>query len=465
MSLENKLTEEQKERILKKVEKERLASLVNVLLEQMDLDPHDSSIYLKLYAIGKYLLENSDPNHLDFFLLAVETRIENEWPQLLERINNGRISSDEYYPKECSYFVTEYLDSKYVCDAQGNLRSEDEITKELMQIVQDGSLDYKNLRKILKFSKARDLDEILECHNVGNLWGYIAIQRYKSGGWSNLYLIINENETEEEFIKILKTPSKNLDNPNVTYIIDKYGSLEEALKQMAHDEERTTDKLTNTSRDAFSNFEYRPLPQFFRWVNPFDPSGKYITPLLIYEFIEGETIKDFFKTERTYKETLEVLARAAYCLNYIHQKGFIHNDIKSDNFMVGINGRVYLLDLAFSRLKGSVSTIKGVRAYTAPERVLGNATPTEKSDQYGFGAMGYEILTGKMPVDYGKTEEEKAKIAISVNKGEIKPGFNLLKEKTTPELAFIIEKCLAFNYQDRYDSMQKVENELVRLLK
>lgn len=314
---------------------------------------------------------------------------------------------------------------------------------------------------LLKRGQCQSLEKVAECAQI-SLQNYQVLKKHTRGGWSNLYLVSDEGEEDEDFIKIMKVPSRNLDTQNVRHIIGKYNSLEEALKQIALEEKRINSKTSNTSRDEFPNFEYRPLPQFFE--SQLVTIGSTELPALIYEFIDGQTIEDYFKEKRTYQETLKVLAKAAYCLNYIHQKGFTHNDIKSDNFMVGKNGRVYLLDLAFSRAEDSESTIRGVRAYTAPER-LGGASPTPESDQYSFGVMAYELLTGSMPINYGDTEQQKAVVASFVQEGKKEPDFNLLKEKTKPNLASVIEKCLSFKPEDRYDSMQDCENDLMGILK
>ncbi len=283
-----------------------------------------------------------------------------------------------------------------------------------------------------------------------------------SGGWSNIYLIRDHGETEDDFIKILKLPSKNLDNDNVNKIIEKYGSIDKALNEITKEEKRINSKTISRSRDDFKNYQYRPLPQFL---------GSQIMKLsdkeslgLIYEYIEGKTFEHYFTQERPEEEIIEVFAKTAYSLNYIHTKGFTHNDIKKDNVIVARNGLVFLLDLAFSKFKESQSTIKGVREYTAPERILGGESPSKKSDQYSFGVLLYESLTGQKPISYQDTLGDKTKFAEGVYEGKLRAkSLQDIKPEINSHLASIIMKCLEYNPKNRYDSMQQVEDELVAL--
>jgi serine/threonine protein kinase len=332
--------------------------------------------------------------------------------------------------------------------------------------------------------------------------GYEIVKPLKIGGWSNIYLIIDEGETDEDFLKVLKVPSQNMKgNDNVERIISKYGSVKQALAEITREEKRINSKTSSTSTDRFKNFHYRPLPQFFdmKIVDAGHFSNRdlalmkirdvmtivererkadeesvwarrtiaYNSPVfgLIYEYIRGCTFDEFFASKRSEAETVSVFAKAAYALNYIHTKGFTHNDLKGDNVMVGENGNVYILDLAFSRFEESESTIKGVRVFTAPERILGGTAPTKKADQYALGIMMYKAIVGKTPLSYEDASGDKREFARRVFRGELKPDFSLLHKKASPALCEVIERCLAFNPEDRYASSEDVEESLVGLAK
>ncbi|MEA3514648.1 MAG: protein kinase [Nanoarchaeota archaeon] len=372
---------------------------------------------------------------------------------LAETVNTPEIKpiEDEGYE-----FIKSYLDSKY-----SQNKTEEQIISELTELVHNKHVNYKNLNQILKENKCISSEELKECSLI-EIDDYDILHKFTNGGWSNIYLIRDQDETEDDFIKILKLPSKNLDNDNVDKIIKKYGSIDKALNEISKEEKRINSKTISRSRDDFKNYQYRPLPQFLgsqrMKLNDKESLG------LISEYIEGKTFEQYFTQERPEEEIIEVFAKTAYSLNYIHTKGFTHNDIKKDNVIVARNGLVFLLDLAFSRFKESQSTIKGVREYTAPERILGGESPTKKADQYSFGVLLYESLTGQKPISYQDIQGDKTKFAEGVYEGELRAkSLQDIKPEINPHLASVIMKCLEYNPKKRYDSMQQVEDELVAL--
>ncbi|MBU1643766.1 MAG: protein kinase [Nanoarchaeota archaeon] len=331
----------------------------------------------------------------------------------------------------------------------------------LEKMISSDYISFKEVMRIINSKKISSFIEAVECASI-EMNNYKVIKKFAEGGWSNIYLIIDEGETDEDFIKVMKVPANNLLNDNVEKIVSKHeGQLSKALEEIAKEEKRINSKSSNTSQDRFKNFQYRPIPQFFE-MQKITCDGETI-PALIYEYIRGSTFEKFFQEKKTIKEITEVFIGGAYALNYIHTKGFTHNDLKGDNMIVGDNGRVYVLDLAFSRLDDSESTIMGVRSYTAPERILGGSPPTEKADQYSWGVMMYEAICGEKPLSYTITLGDKQQFARVVNKGSLKPDFKELRKKAPRKLTTIVEKCMAYNPEDRYDSMQQVEDKLISL--
>jgi hypothetical protein len=96
---------------------------------------------------------------------------------------------------------------------------------------------------------------------------------------------------------------------------------------------------------------------------------------------------------------------ASEVLQYLHQGGWVHRDIKPDNFLVSPEGEVKLIDLALmqratrglSRLFSRRSkTIQGTPSYLAPEQIRCQALDTS-ADVYSLGCTIFELLTGKTP--------------------------------------------------------------------
>ncbi|HEX3725214.1 MAG TPA: serine/threonine-protein kinase [Pirellulales bacterium] len=100
----------------------------------------------------------------------------------------------------------------------------------------------------------------------------------------------------------------------------------------------------------------------------------------------------------------EAIRKAAEGLGYLHSQGWIHRDVKPDNFLMMSDGDVKLIDFALAvrpkrglaKLFSRKSKIQGTRSYMSPEQIRGQLVD-ERSDIYSFGCMVYELLTGKPP--------------------------------------------------------------------
>lgn len=105
--------------------------------------------------------------------------------------------------------------------------------------------------------------------------------------------------------------------------------------------------------------------------------------------------------------TAEVLRIAWYvagALHYIHQRGLVHRDLKSDNVMVLPDGRVKLLDFGTAYLRDPVEQITregefvGTFAYASPEQLMGERVDA-RADLYSLGVLLYRMCTGQRPFD------------------------------------------------------------------
>lgn len=99
-----------------------------------------------------------------------------------------------------------------------------------------------------------------------------------------------------------------------------------------------------------------------------------------------------------------VIENAASGLAYMHGQGWIHRDVKPDNFLIDDEGGVRLIDFNLARRvkKGLAKIIsgkekvQGTKSYMSPEQIRGQ-TPDERSDIYSFGCVLYEMISGRAP--------------------------------------------------------------------
>ena len=98
---------------------------------------------------------------------------------------------------------------------------------------------------------------------------------------------------------------------------------------------------------------------------------------------------------------LKIGRSIANALDYAHQKGVIHRDVKPSNVMLARDGRIALADfgLAMDVQQGSIGEAFGTPHYIAPEQARNSAMAVPQSDLYSLGVILYEMLTGMVPFD------------------------------------------------------------------
>jgi eukaryotic-like serine/threonine-protein kinase len=165
-------------------------------------------------------------------------------------------------------------------------------------------------------------------------------------------------------------------------------------------------------------------------VNVFD-LGEYEGQLFVaMELVEGGTLADHLRAERTWKESLEILTAAGEGLAAAHRAGVVHRDFKPDNVMLGADGRPRVADFGLARpgaprpeqpqglATGPVDLTRtgmmlGTPAYMSPEQLLRQPADA-RSDQYSFCVTLYEALYGRRPFEGGSFDEVRAKVVKGV---------------------------------------------------
>ena len=171
---------------------------------------------------------------------------------------------------------------------------------------------------------------------------------------------------------------------------------------------------------------------------------------IVSEFIDGTDLARLLESRRlSLEETIRLVAEIAEHLQYAHQQGFVHQDLKPSNILLDRAGRSYLTDfgIAVSLHEGRADNRPfGTLPYMAPESLSGDERrPDPKSDIYGLGVVFYELLAGRLPFEADSTADLRTRILSSEP-----PPLRTLRPGIPEELQAICLKCLAKDPTSRY---------------
>jgi serine/threonine protein kinase/Tol biopolymer transport system component len=193
------------------------------------------------------------------------------------------------------------------------------------------------------------------------------------------------------------------------------------------------------------------------------------------ELVEGKTLRELlFAGPLPIKRVLAIAAQAADGLARAHEAGIVHRDLKPENVMVAKDGRVKILDFGLAKLThvetGGVETthlptetgtdagtVLGTVGYMSPEQASGQPVDF-RSDQFSFGSILYEVLTGKRA--FQRKSGVQTLAAIIQEEPEPVGAVNPL---IPAPLRWIVERCLAKDSEARYASTKDLAHDLASL--
>ncbi len=141
------------------------------------------------------------------------------------------------------------------------------------------------------------------------------------------------------------------------------------------------------------------------------PVGETVQPFLAMEFVDGVPITEYLRKQKLgVRSILELFCKLCDAVQYAHQKGVIHRDLKPPNILVTESGQPKVLDFGVARVTDSdmqvttqqtdIGQLIGTLQYMSPEQANADASQLDtRSDVYALGMLLYELLAGQLPYD------------------------------------------------------------------
>jgi len=189
---------------------------------------------------------------------------------------------------------------------------------------------------------------------------------------------------------------------------------------------------------------------------------------MVLEYVPGETLQDKLKSLTQSKEqfsindTIRIMSTVCDAVGYAHEQGMIHRDLKPANVMLNLKGQPILMDFGVAKMLDAAhhtatGAIIGTAKYMSPEQARGDR-PDNRTDIYSLGVMLYEMVAGIPPYDADST------VALLMKHvSEPLPDIRQVNPDVSPELAAVIEKSLAKNREDRFQSAHEMATALRRI--
>jgi len=197
------------------------------------------------------------------------------------------------------------------------------------------------------------------------------------------------------------------------------------------------------------------------------------SPYIVSELLEGESLRERLRSgPLSLRKAIDCALQTARGLAAAHDKGIVHRDLKPENIFITRDGRVKLLDFGLAKLTepGPVSgdsethtiqsdagTVLGTVGYMSPEQIRGKPADA-RSDLFAFGAVLYEMISGKRAF-HGETPADTMSAILHSEP----PELTETNRAVPPALERIVRHCLEKNPEERFHSAHDMAFDLETL--
>src|SRR3954447_18225685 len=234
-----------------------------------------------------------------------------------------------------------------------------------------------------------------------------------------------------------------------------------AIKMMHRDISHDPDQLERFRREARAVARLSH-PHVVTVIDAGEDNG---TPFIVFEYVEGETLKERIRRlgRLPVSEAVAYAIEIGRALECAHVNRLVHRDVKPQNVLIDPDGRAKVTDFGIARsleAQGLTATgrVLGTTDYVSPEQALGHEV-TVQSDIYSLGIVLYEMLTGEAPF--------KADTQVAVAMKHVReplPDVQRRRPEISAALASVVERATAKETKNRYATVAEIVHDLEEVL-
>ncbi len=263
---------------------------------------------------------------------------------------------------------------------------------------------------------------------------YRRLRDLGKGGMGEVYLAYDEKGERLVAIKLLWPHLAG--NPN---LVERFKREAEHSIKMKHP-------------NIVRGFDWGQMPDTQRWY-------------LAMEYVDGPSVQTLLdrRSRLDIGDAVRITLDIAHALEYAHSHNIVHRDIKPENILVTRSGVAKLADMGLSKATDQVSNLTHTRQgfgtpyYMPYEQAMNAKSADGRSDIYALGATLYHMVTGQPPFQ-GKDPVE----ILEKKEAGIYPPACVLNPEVPEELERILEKMLARDRRDRYQTASELIVDLQR---